>query len=44
MRVLIGADSSGFELREAIRETLVEKGYDLTNATPQAVPLYLYLL
>ncbi|MGI6005507.1 MAG: RpiB/LacA/LacB family sugar-phosphate isomerase [Christensenellales bacterium] len=32
MKVIIGADGGGFTLKQAIKEALIEKGYDITDA------------
>ena len=34
MRIIMGADVSGFTLKEAVYTALVERGYDVTDATP----------
>jgi len=33
MKVIIGADGGGFILKEAIREALIARGYEVTDAT-----------
>nr|WP_122012598.1 RpiB/LacA/LacB family sugar-phosphate isomerase [Maliibacterium massiliense] len=37
MKVILGADRGGFALKEAVKQALIEKGYDVTDATPQEV-------
>lgn len=34
MKIAIGADASGFELKEAVREHLTEKGIDVVDYSP----------
>lgn len=34
MKIIIGADGGGFELKEAIYKALNKRGYDVTDATP----------
>ena len=40
MTIVIGADESGYSLKEAIYKALLEKGYDITDATPNGPILF----
>ena len=37
MRVIVGADGGGFTLKEAVRDALLQRGYEVTDATPEKV-------
>ena len=40
MKIAIGADASGFELKEAVREHLIEKGIEVVDYSPEAREYY----
>ena len=40
MKVIIGADFGGYHLKEAVKENLIKKGYDITDVSPDGPLLY----
>jgi ribose 5-phosphate isomerase B len=39
-KVIIGGDPGGFELKNAVRDHLIEEGYDVTDVDPQSPDLF----
>ena len=39
-RLIIGADPSGFALKEAVKAHLIQQGYDITDVSPDGPLLY----
>ena len=37
MKIIMGADPAGFELKNAIKADLLKKGYDITDIDPEAL-------
>lgn len=40
MKIIMGADAGGFGLKEAIKEDLLKKGYDVTDTNPDGPVLF----
>lgn len=40
MKIIMGADSGGFELKQAIKQALIARGYDVTDFNPDGPVLY----
>ncbi len=40
MKVIMGADPCGFDLKEAVKKALLEEGYEVTDVTPEAAKFY----
>lgn len=40
MKIIMGADPAGFELKNAIKEDLIKRGYDVTDTNPDAPVLF----
>ena len=40
MKIIMGADPAGFELKNAIKADLLKKGYDITDIDPEAPVLF----
>jgi len=40
MKIIIGADRGGFSLKNAVRDALIERGFDITDATPEQPLLF----
>ena len=40
MKVIMGADAGGFELKNAIKEDLIKRGYDITDIDPDEPVLF----
>ena len=40
MEVIMGADQMGFDLKNAIKEDLIKRGYEITDVNPDAPILY----
>ncbi len=40
MKIIIGADPSGFELKNAIKKDLIKKGYEITDIDPDNPVLF----
>ena len=40
MKVILGADPCGYDLKEAVKEALVKDGYEVFDATPEAAMFY----
>lgn len=40
MKIIMGADPAGFELKNAIKEDLIQRGYDVYDSNPDAPVLF----
>lgn len=40
MKIIMGADAGGFGLKEAVKEDLLKKGYDVTDTNPDGPVLF----
>lgn len=40
MKIIMGADPAGFELKNAIKEDLIKRGYNVTDSNPDAPVLF----
>ena len=40
MKVIIGADPCGFDLKEAVKKALLEAGHEVSDTTPEAAMFY----
>ena len=40
MKIIMGADPAGFDLKNAIKEDLISRGYDVTDYNPDAPVLF----
>ena len=40
MKIIMGADPAGFDLKNAIKEALLKRGYDVTDVDPDTPVLF----